>query len=93
MDFESIFGFKRFYKAIFYSFAGYKAALNSEQAFRQEVILLIFVIPLVIWMAKSPVESVLLLGSIILIMIVELLNTAIEFVVDRISSDHHELSG
>lgn len=93
INFESIFGLKRIYKAILYSFAGFKAAWQHEQAFRQEVAALILAIPVVALLAETPVEQILLLGCIILVLIVEILNSAIEAIVDRISPEKHELSG
>ena len=64
-----------------------------EEAFRQEVYLFVIAGPLGLWLGETPIEKTLLTGSIILVMIVELLNTGIEIVVDRISFERHELSG
>ncbi|MCW4152564.1 diacylglycerol kinase [Halomonas sp. 18H] len=76
-----------------YSFKGVKAAYRYEAAFRQEVVLCVILIPLAWWVATSPVEWTLLVGSCLLVLIVELLNTAVESVVDRIGPEHHKLSG
>ncbi|HEY2989650.1 MAG TPA: diacylglycerol kinase [Candidatus Binatia bacterium] len=76
-----------------YSLAGLRAALQHEQAFRLEAGVLVVVVPLGFWLGKSGVERALLIGSWILVMVVELLNTAIEAVVDRIGLEQHELAG
>ncbi len=83
----------RLWRATEYSLAGLRAAFRHEQAFRQEVYLLLIVVPLGLWLGDSPVEKVLLIGSWLIVMIVELLNSAVEAVVDRIGSEQHELSG
>jgi diacylglycerol kinase (ATP) len=75
------------------SWQGIKAAWRLEAAFRQEVLLLGVLLPVALLVPVSGIERVLLAGSLLLVLIVELLNSAIEAVVDRISLDHHELSG
>jgi diacylglycerol kinase (ATP) len=85
--------FVRLYKATGYSLAGLRSTFKYEQAFRLEIYLSIILIPLAIWLSHSPIELVLLIGSWVLVMIVELLNSAIEATVDRIGSEMHELSG
>lgn len=86
-------GIKRIIKAGQYSWQGVLAAYRNEEAFRQEVWLLVVAIPLALWIGDSALERALLIGSILLLLIVELLNSAIEAVVDRISFEHHELAG
>lgn len=86
-------GLKRFINAIFFSFAGFKATWVHEEAFRQEVFVFIASIPLAIWLTNSNVEKVLLIGSVVLVMVVELLNSAVEAVVDRVGVEYHELAG
>ncbi|SDM37196.1 diacylglycerol kinase [Franzmannia pantelleriensis] len=76
-----------------YSLKGLKAAFRNETAFRQEVALCLVLLPLAIWIGRTPLEWILLIGSCLLVLIVELLNSAIENVVDRIGTEHHELSG
>ncbi len=76
-----------------YSLAGLRTAFRHEQAFRQEAAVLVVVVPAGLWLGKSGVERALLIGSWILVMIVELMNSAIEAVVDRIGSERHELAG
>jgi diacylglycerol kinase (ATP) len=85
--------FVRLYKASGYSLAGLKSTFKYEQAFRLETYLSIILIPLAIWLANTPIELVLMIGSWVLVMIVELFNSAIEATVDRIGSEMHELSG
>jgi len=86
-------GLKRIINAYYFSIAGLKATWKHEAAFRQEVILLIIAIPCALWLGESRVEILLLIGCIVLILLVELLNSAIEAVVDRIGLEHHALSG
>ena len=76
-----------------YSLKGLKAAWRHESAFRQELTLCLLLLPLAWWIGQGPVEWVLLIGSCLLVLVVELINSAIESVVDRIGIEHHELSG
>ncbi|MEM1223516.1 MAG: diacylglycerol kinase [Verrucomicrobiota bacterium] len=78
-------GFKRIFKALFYSFDGIGSTLKHEAAFRQEAVLALVLIPLSFFMRVSLVEHLILVASIMLVMIVELLNSGIEAVVDDIS--------
>ena len=86
-------GLKRFINAVLFSFAGFKAAWKHEEAFRQELLVFIASVPLAIWLANSNVEKVLLIASVVLVMVIELLNSAIEAVVDRVGVEYHELAG
>lgn len=86
-------GIKRLLSAFRFSWQGLRATYRHEEAFRQEVWVLILAVPLAFLLTDSGVERVLLIGSIMLILIVELLNSALEAVVDRIGSEKHELSG
>ena len=86
-------GIRRVINATFFSLAGLKTAWRSEAAFRQECVLAIVLIPVGFWLGRTAVERSLLIGACLLVLIVELLNTAVEFVIDRIGTDHHELSG
>ncbi len=86
-------GFKRVIHAAGYSLLGLTAAYRNEAAFRQELWLSVILAPLAIFLGDSGVERAMLLGSLILVLIVELLNSAIEAVVDRVGSEMHELSG
>lgn len=86
-------GLRRLKDAAGYSMAGFRDAWRGEEAFRQEVSLALVLLPLALWLGQTPVERLLLAGSWLLVMIVEILNTAIEATVDRISDDYHQLSG
>lgn len=86
-------GLKRLVNACLFSIAGFKAAWTHEEAFRQEVLLLVIASPLALWLGDSTEDKLLLIGSIILVMLVELINSAIEAIVDRIGLERHELSG
>lgn len=86
-------GFKRIIKAGQYSWQGIRAAYQHEEAFRQEVWILAIAIPLALWFGNDGVEKVLMIGSVFLLLIVELLNSAVEAVVDRIGVERHELAG
>ena len=86
-------GLERLFKALIYSMQGLKAAFKNEQAFRQEVYLSIILIPAGFWLGETGIERALLVGCILLVMIVELINSGIEAVVDRFGGEHHELSG
>jgi diacylglycerol kinase (ATP) len=86
-------GLRRIINATFFSLAGLKTAWQSEAAFRQECLLAVVLIPAGVWLGQNAVERSLLIGSCLLVLIVELLNTAVEYVVDRVGTDHHRLSG
>lgn len=86
-------GLTRVIKAAGYSAKGLKAAFKHEAAIRQELAMLVLAIALVCVFDLSAVERILMLGVVVLVFIVELINSAIEAVVDRIGVEHHELSG
>ncbi len=86
-------GWRRLIYAFGYSMKGFKACFRLEEAFRQEILLLILLVPLGIWLGETPAERALLVGSLLMVPIVELLNSAIEANVDRIGMERHELSG
>lgn len=85
-------GFDRVVHAAGYSLQGLRSAYRHESAFRQELWLAALLLPLALWLGRGWVEVVLLAGSVVLVLIVELLNSAIEATVDRVSLDLHELS-
>jgi diacylglycerol kinase (ATP) len=85
-------GLDRILHAASYSFDGLLAAYRGESAFRQEVWLVLVLTPLAFWLGQSWVEIALLLGSAMLVLIVELLNSGIEAAIDRVSFELHELS-
>jgi len=72
---------------------GFAAAWRDEEAFRQECLLALVVVPLGIWLGKNGVERVLLAGPMFIVLTVELLNSAVEATVDRIGAERHPLSG
>ncbi len=86
-------GLLRAWRALGYSLAGLRAAWRHESAFRQELAIALLVIPAGLWLGQDGVEKALLVGSWLLVLIVELLNSAIEAVVDRIGPERHELAG
>ena len=85
-------GLKRLLNAFHYSCSGLKEAYRNEDAFRQEVLLAAILIPLAFWVSPEIIERALMIGSMLLLLIVELLNSAIEAVVDRVSLEQHHLS-
>jgi diacylglycerol kinase (ATP) len=91
-EFKGKQGLTRLINALGYSRDGLAAAWKHEAAFREEVMLAIVAVPLGLWLGGNGIEKALLVGTILLIMIVELLNSAVEAVVDRVSDEHHELS-
>ncbi len=86
-------GFKRLINAFFYSMAGLKAAWKNEAAFRQEVIVGIIFVPAGFFIGETGTQKAILVISYLIIPLVELLNSAIEAIVDRIGTERHELSG
>ncbi len=85
-------GLNRILHAAGYSWAGLKAAYSGESAFRQEVWLCVVAAPLTFWLGQGWVERALLLGSLLLVLIVELLNSGIEAAIDRVGFELHDLS-
>ena len=90
---RQISGIERLRRASIYSWKGLQAAYINEQAFRQEVFVLIPVIPLALWLGENGIERCLLICSWLLVMVVELLNSSIEASVDRVGTEQHELAG
>ncbi|QBH97880.1 diacylglycerol kinase [Limnobaculum zhutongyuii] len=86
-------GLTRIIKAAGYSWGGLRATWKNEAAFRQEIVLLVVAIILASWLDVSIIERILLIGSVVLIVAFEIINSAIEAVVDRIGTERHELSG
>jgi diacylglycerol kinase (ATP) len=84
-------GFGRMWHAFGYSMAGLRAGWQ-ETALRQEMLAALFLLPLSLWLGRSWVEVVLLAGSVLIVLIVELLNTGVESAIDRIGPEWHELS-
>ena len=86
-------GLLRAYRATLCSIKGLKAAFVNESAFRQELALASGFIPLAFWLGQTTSEQLLLLAAVVMVLVVELLNSAIESIVDRVGTDYHELSG
>jgi diacylglycerol kinase (ATP) len=86
-------GWRHLIDATGYSIKGFRFAYRHETAFRQELALCVVMLPLAWWVGSGPVEWILLVGSCLLVLAMELINSAIESVVDRIGTEHHELSG
>ncbi|MEW6501073.1 MAG: diacylglycerol kinase [Thermodesulfobacteriota bacterium] len=86
-------GLRRLWNAWGWSLKGLRAALRHEAAFRQETMAVALLAPAALWLGRNGTEKALLLGSLILILVAELLNSAVEAVVDRIGPEHHELAG
>lgn len=86
-------GVTRMLKAGLYSYKGVVAAYRNEAAFRQEIILGLLLTPVVFWVDVSVLERVALICAMLLVLIIELLNSSIESVVDRVGYEPHELAG
>lgn len=86
-------GIKRVIRAAKYSKQGLAHAWRHEAAFRQEVALTLLMVPLGLWLGSNPLERTLLIGSCILVLVVELLNSAVEAAIDRHGDEFNELSG
>ena len=86
-------GLRRILRATQYSAQGFVHAWKHEAAFRQEMVLALFLCPLAFWLGRNAYEILLLICSCLLVLIVELLNSAVEATVDRVGQEHHELSG
>ena len=85
-------GLRRVWNALHYSMAGLQAAFRHEDAFRQELLLSVLLISASFFLPVSGLGRALMIGSVFLVLIVELLNSAVEAVVDRVSLEHHILS-
>ena len=85
-------GIRRIWNALFYSVAGLRAAYRHEDAFRQEVLLAVVLVPAACFIPVAGVGKAMLIGSVLLVLVVELLNSAVEATVDRISLENHRLA-
>lgn len=86
-------GIRRVLRATVYSMQGFKHAFINEAAFRQELALTLVLSPVALWLGRSALERTLLIGVLLLMLLVELLNSAIEAAIDRHGDEQHELSG
>jgi diacylglycerol kinase (ATP) len=84
-------GLRRVLNAAGYSWAGLAAAFKHEDAFRQELFLALLLVPLAVYLGETGIERALMIAAVLGVLIVELLNSAVEAAVDRISLDHHLL--
>jgi diacylglycerol kinase (ATP) len=91
-EFKSRSGVKRIFAAFFYSIDGFKAAWRHEHAFRQELLLVVPASLLALWLPLPVLHKLALIAVLVLVLIIELINSAIEAVVDRISLERHPLS-
>ncbi|MCW5626162.1 MAG: diacylglycerol kinase [Burkholderiales bacterium] len=91
--YKSVGGLGRLIRACRYSLQGLAAALRHEAAFRQETALALILVPLAIWIGRTTLEAMVLLGVVVLLLVVELLNSAVEAVADAVTVDHHPLLG
>ena len=90
---NNVTGFQRIINAAGYSWQGLRAAWQHEAAFRQEAMAAIVAIIVACWLDVDAISRVLMIGSVVLVIIVEILNSAIEAVVDRIGQERHPLAG
>ena len=86
-------GISRIVKATRYSAQGLASAWKNEAAFRQEAVLVVLLLPVAVWLGQTALERAVLIGSLLIVPIVELLNSAIEAAIDRHGDEHNELSG
>jgi diacylglycerol kinase (ATP) len=93
MAYQAAKGLRRIYNAFHYSMEGFRKCFKYEEAFRQEVFASFVMVPLGVWLGDGGLERALLVGSWLIVLIVELLNSAVEATVDRVGTEHHKLSG
>lgn len=92
MAYSTHHGLTRIIKAFGYSWKGLRSAFRHEEAFRQELLLCLVLVPAAFWLTDLRLERALLIGSLFVILIVELLNSGIEAAIDRFGGEHHRLS-
>jgi diacylglycerol kinase (ATP) len=86
-------GIRRLLRATVYSFQGFSHAFRNEAAFRQELAMSVILIPVALWLGRDIIEKALLIAVLLFVLVVELLNSAVEAAIDRLGNEHHELSG
>lgn len=89
---SGVFNIVRLLQATKYALAGLHDAFRSQVAIRQELLIILVMSPVALWLGENGVERALMIGALLLILITEMLNAAIEATVDRIGTEHHELS-
>jgi len=92
-SFKSTGGVRRIFRALGYSWSGLAAAFRHEAAFRQELFLVVCLTPLAFWLGRSALEISVLLATLLFVLVVELLNSAIETLADAITAEPHPLLG
>ncbi len=85
-------GLTRLWHAMLNSLSGFQLAYQHESAFRQEILMALVLLPAAFWLGRSTLERILLIGSVLMVLIVELLNSSVEAAIDRIGFERHELS-
>lgn len=90
---QPTFGFKRIFNAAMFSWLGIKATWKTEAAFREEIILGVFLFPAAFFLGETLTQTAILIIPLFIVLIVELLNTGIEHAIDRVGYERHELSG
>ena len=90
---QPTFGSARIFNAVVFSWLGIKATWKTEAAFREEIILGIFLFPAAFWLGENLTQTALLIMPLFIVLIVELLNTGIEHAIDRVGMERHKLSG
>ncbi|HTS53295.1 MAG TPA: diacylglycerol kinase [Burkholderiales bacterium] len=85
-------GLRRIWNAVFYSIEGFRAAYRHEDAFRQECLLALILVPAAFFMPTGGVGKALMIAAVLLVLVVELLNSAVEAAVDRVSLENHQLA-
>lgn len=93
MHYNHVRGIKHIIKAFGFSMAGFHSAWRYEAAFRIEVFLFVVMVPIAIWLGETSLEKAILLACLFVVLLTELLNSAVEAVVDRVGEEHHSLSG
>jgi len=86
-------GIRRIVAAARYSLQGFRFAWRNEAAFRQELLLAVLLVPASFWLGRNALEIAMLVATCLFVLIVELVNSAIEAIVDRVGREHHELAG
>ena len=86
-------GIRRILRATKFSAQGLAQAWRHEAAFRQELVLVLLLVPVAVWLGQTALERAVLIGCCLIVLIVELINSAIEAAIDRHGDEHHELSG
>ncbi|KGY10992.1 diacylglycerol kinase [Vibrio tubiashii] len=93
MPHKTLHGLKRIRNATYYSWQGLKATFKHEPAFQEEIILAAIMIPAAFFIANTQWERVLLIATVVLVLVAELFNSAIEAAIDRVGTEHNELAG